>query len=329
MTTLPAIPPSDVVRQSPFAPGLKTFQIAWDSTSLGLFKECPRKYYYQIILGWQPRGTNVHLLFGQLYHKALEVYDHATFAGADHEEGVRAAVRAAIEGAGDYVMLDGVRVWRPWRSDSPYKNVWTLCRSIVWYLDYFKNSVLKTLVLSNGKPAVELSFYFPVFDVSGFQVGLSGHLDRVVIDPATDSESIMDRKTTKAQLNDRFWNQFSPHNQFTLYTIAGNVHYERPTWGITVDAAQVLVNETRFARKFIGRPPGVVNEWLAESRMWVQQALVYAEANYWPMNDKSCSNYGGCPFAKVCARSPVQRKNWLEADFEHRIWNPLEIRGDV
>lgn len=325
------------IRNSPFAPGT-LFQFAWDSTSLGLLKECPRKYYYTIILGWTSRYSSIHLTFGLGYHKALECYDHYAasigklnggLTNEEHDEGIRHAILGAIRETGEYVEVEGVRTWAGWRSEDPYKNIWTLCRSVVWYLDHFRGSLLHTVLLSSGKPAVELSFYFPTLNINGIEVGLCGHFDRVVNDPQDGRESVHDRKTTKTQINNNFWQGFSPHNQFTIYTVASTVHYERPSWGITVDAAQVLVNETRFARQFIPRPPGVINEWLAESEIWVRQALTYAEANYWPMNDKSCNNYGGCAFRKVCSKSSAHRQSWLEADFIHRRWNPLETRGDI
>lgn len=56
---------------SPFIDGTKV-QYAWDSTSLGWLKECPRKYQYHMLEGWSGRGESIHLEFGILYHGALE-----------------------------------------------------------------------------------------------------------------------------------------------------------------------------------------------------------------------------------------------------------------
>ena len=58
---------------SPFLPGTK-IQFAWDSTSLGLIKTCPRLYQYTMIDGWGHRGESIHLKFGIEYHHALEFY---------------------------------------------------------------------------------------------------------------------------------------------------------------------------------------------------------------------------------------------------------------
>lgn len=271
------------------------FQLAWDSTSLGLLKECPRKYFYQIVLGWKPRGESVHLKFGQLYHSAMEAYDH--FAASlgklgggldddEHQEGIRRALLHAMTLAGTRGE-DGT--WTGWRSEDPYKNMWTLCRSVVNYLDTFRDSQLRTVVLSDGKPAVELSFYFDGGDLNGLRYGFCGHLDRVVTSPSDEKRaSIHDRKTTKGQINSRYWQSFNPHNQFALYTAAGSIHYAQPTWGITVDAAQVLVNSSSFARQFIPYPPALIDEWLDEAGTWISLAYRFAETNKWPKNDKSC-----------------------------------------
>lgn len=367
-------------RKSPFADsaGLPQFQVAWDSTSLGLFKECPRKYYYEIILGWRPKGTSVHLKFGQLYHAGMEAYDHfaaslGKLAGGlsddEHDEGIHRSIRHVLDLAATWTKCaecKGTGRWpqvpeplggatvevapehriptspceacrgkgktfvQGWLSGDPYKNMWTLCRSIVWYLDVFRNSPLRTVTLSNGKPAVELSFYFPAGDLNGIPFAFCGHLDRVVTSDADGGRaSIHDRKTTKGQLNARYWAGFNPHNQFTLYTAAGTIHYSQPTFGITVDAAQVTVNATAYERKFIPYPPALVDEWLAEANVWISLAYRYAEMGVWPKNDKSCGSYGGCPFIPVCSKSPTFRQRWLEADFKPERWNPLEVRGDI
>lgn len=327
-------------RQSPFAEamgGPPTFQVAWDSTSLGLFKECPRKYYYEIILGWRSPGMNVHLTFGLGYHAALEAYDHATFAGADHEEGVRAAVRTAMAAGGTIAADDeGRPVWEPWQSPDHFKNPWTLTRTVVWYLDFFRTHPLKTVTLSNGKPAVELSFYFPVHEIEGIEIGMAGHMDRVVDEP-DNTRAVHDRKTTKMALSNSFFAGFSPHNQFSLYTFAANVLFNQPAAGVTVDAAQVGVNFSRFARRFVSFPKAVIDEWFAEALEWIGLAYRMADRAAslpnpeaaWPKNDKSCGNYGGCAFRAVCSKSPHHRQAWLESDFKPFRWNPLQVRGDI
>ena len=33
-------------------------QQAWDNTSISVFKDCPRKYYFSTIQGWRAKGIS-------------------------------------------------------------------------------------------------------------------------------------------------------------------------------------------------------------------------------------------------------------------------------
>src|ERR1700704_6147476 len=129
MTESPALPdstgtPSDIGVDSPVLPGTKV-QYAWDSTSLGYLKRCPRLYYYQMIQGWQPKEDNVHLRFGIEYHEALHRYEILLAEGRDHNSALRTVLKELLFRTND------------WDSDNPYKNRKTLTRTVIWYLDKF------------------------------------------------------------------------------------------------------------------------------------------------------------------------------------------------
>ena len=38
-----------------FSKSMENLQIAWDATSISAALQCPRKYYYSIVLGYIPR----------------------------------------------------------------------------------------------------------------------------------------------------------------------------------------------------------------------------------------------------------------------------------
>lgn len=310
---------------SSFSQAIPGLQVAWDSTSMGQLKTCPRLYYYSIVLGYFPKGSSIHLEFGLRYHAALETYDHARAAGLDWRSGVRAALVRCLRDTWNYELN------RPWSSDDPNKNRLTLVRSVIWYLDQFRDDPAETLILASGKPAVELSFRFPTEYMApdGQPFMMCGHLDRVAT--LAGSPYIFDRKTTKFGLDDRFFAQFTPNNQMSTYAFAGKIIYSLPIQGIIIDGVQVLVGGSRFARAPISRTPGQLDEWYREWGHWVTLASEYAEANYWPMNDKACGNYGGCPFLSICSKDPAVRSKWLNnhALFVRRIWDPLQVRGDV
>lgn len=301
-------------------PGL---QIAWDSTSLGAFITCPRYYQYTILQGWAPRELSVHLAFGQFYHSALEHYDHAKFAGADHEEAVDAAVQKAL---GD--TWDSKRK-APWNSDHRNKNRFTLLRTVVWYLEQFREDPVKTVRLQNGKPAVELSFRFETEYKAkeGVPFLYCGHLDRV--GELNDHFYVLDRKTTAHTIDDRFFAGFNPDNQFSGYLFGSRVAFDLDTKGLIVDGAQVAITFSRFERRQINISEASLEEWYIDMGYWLGLAKGFAEHQYWPMNRKSCGNYGGCQFREICSKSPLVREQWLKAGFYRRVWDPLKIRGDI
>ncbi len=254
---------------------------------------------------------------------------------------------------------------KPWSPDHPSKTRETLIRSIIWYLDHFKDDPAKTVVLANGKPAVELSFkmqldYGPghgqkppmiaesdknyevdlrpdainYVSASGKAVEytpsvpmnyvLCGHLDRVV--EFTGGTYVMDRKTSSSTIGSAYFDQYSPDNQMSLYTMAAKVIYQTPVKGVIIDAVQIAVGFSRFSRGFTYRTDSEIEEWLANTRNWLRIAEGYASNGFWPMNDKACHHYGGCVFRKVCSKSPEVRQRFLESDFVKNPWNPLVPR---
>lgn len=327
---------------SPFLQGTN-IQYAFDSTSLGYLKTCPRLYQYTMIEGWSAKDESIHLRFGQEYHKALQDFDEFRCEGADFEGAVRGTVQ---------LLLERVHNWKPDLNikAGKYKNPESLVRSIVWYLDHYRNDAAKTFVLANGKPAVELSFRFeldwgPKSQSIAAEDGmpmpggitrvkerqsymLSGHLDRVVT--FSDHLFVMDRKTTTYTLGDYYYAQFEPNNQMTLYTLASQVVIGAPVKGVIIDAAQLLVDSVKFGRSFTYRTADQLQEWTDDLRFWFAQAEAYAEADHWPMNDTACDKYGGCRFRDVCSRSPQVRDKMLAGKFTKlepsERWNPLKPR---
>lgn len=301
----------------PFLPGSHV-QYAWDSTSLGYLKTCPRLYYYTMIEGWRAREESIHLRFGIEYHRALQNYDISRAAGIKHDDAVFDVTRQLLLDTADF------------RPDDSIKNRGNLLRTVVWYLDQFENDPAQTVVLENGRPAVEVSFRFelefgPDAGVSPYL--LCGHLDRIVL--FNDELFVMDRKTTKSTPSAYYFNRFEPDNQMSLYTFASQVTLHSPVKGVIIDAAQVGVGFSRFTRGLTYRTPDQLDEWLNDLRYcWLPAAEQYAVQGYWPQNDTACDKFGGCRFREICSKSPSVRDAFLKGNFEKgEPWNPLISRG--
>lgn len=310
---------------SSFSTRLPGFQLAIDSTSLGEFKLCPRRYYYSILRGLGPRGGSVHLTFGIWMHTAREKYEVAKLAGRKHDQA-----------------LDDVLVWalnetwnhelgRPWISGHDVKTRQSLIQTIVWYLDAFgRDDPFETLVLKNGRPAVELSFRFDtgLRTRDGEPILLCGHIDRIA--RMNETAYIKDLKTTTSNPDLRWARkEFTPGNQFTIYTLAGKLAFGFAVNELIVDGIQIGVGFARFGSHLVPRPEPVLEEWLGDAAVHIAHMEEYAAAQHWPMNDKSCAVYGGCPFQGLCERSPGAREKWVGQEYETRVWDPLRVRGDV
>lgn len=341
-----------------FSLKLPTLQLAVDSTSLGAYKTCPRYYFYNIVCGYQPRSESVHLTFGLLMHGSVERYHHSKAGGASHADSLDSALDWCLRSTWEKAVNRG------WLSNDSYKNRYTLLRTLVGYLDkYGENDALQTIILDSGKPAVELSFSFD----SGYSSRLTGepflfcgHLDRLAT--LNGVPYIPDVKTTKSELNARYWSGHNPSNQFGMYLLAGEIVYKLPVKGLIVDGAQVLVGDSRFDRHLITKDQFQMDEFYRSTGMWLRrmedsaeeasqiqapllesiyaseqreatkEQLDYieaAKAAAYPMNETSCSKYNGCDFQNICSRSPSARKQWLETGFKRRVWDPLQRRGDI
>ncbi|MDR3572247.1 MAG: PD-(D/E)XK nuclease family protein [Anaerolineaceae bacterium] len=326
---------------SPFLPGTK-IQYCWDSTSLGWLKTCPRLYQYIMIDGWSGGEESPHLRFGIEFHAALELFDRLMAQGSSRRDALNATLGATLQ---------CIRDWSPDRESKAghYKNPESLIGLIIDYLDNFSDDPCKTYIKADGTPAVELSFRFELdwgpaswecfpgnaddterLDITpGQPYLLSGHLDRVV--DFNDQLLVMDRKTTTTTLGAYYFNKYEPNNQMSLYILAGRILLQAPIRGVIIDAAQIKLTEPNaFARGFTYRTEDQLEEWLSDLHSLLTMNEIYAENNYWPMNDTACDNYGGCRFREICSKSPSVREKFLAAKYtklpESERWNPLKPR---
>lgn len=315
-------------------------QYAWSATTIKMAETCQRYYQYLMIEGWTSRSLGPHLRFGQHYATALEHFHKHLAEGMDREAAVIAVVREALVDTWDYetepsgegdegypnsvnVKHDeyGNRIGAPWDSGHNFKTRETLIRSIVWYLEQFKDDSALPVKLSTGAPAVELSFSLPVDN----GVELVGHLDRLA--EYADNLYVMDQKTTGTTLSQRFFDQFTPDTQMSLYTFSGQAVFGVPVKGVIIDAAQIAVGFTRYERGMTFRTQGQLNEWYDDTMAVIQRTQHNTRENYFPMNPSACGNYGGCQFRAVCGRDPGVRKNFLAGDFIlGGGYDPLERR---
>jgi PD-(D/E)XK nuclease superfamily len=328
--TIPTLPPNLA-----FSTQLPTLQIAYDSTSTGAAKICPRYYYYSVVKGIVPHAQSVHLKAGIVYHGALELYDRERFAGRSHDSATLSAMRYVILETWDHELN------RPWTHSLPHKSREALLRAVVWYVDHFYNEPFETLVLDNGQLGVEVPFRFDL-DISTESTDetilLCGYLDKLARHVQSGRPWIMDKKTTKAYVGQGFFDRYSLDNQMSLYDIAGTMVYPEPFAGIIIDQVELQITGCKFARGEVERKTTRQREeWLYELQLLIQTIESWAVRDYWPRNDKACmmfSSYnseletwvGGCPYREPCKASGRLRDQLLSSMFTTRTWDPLQPR---
>lgn len=329
-------------------------QRAWDSHSLAAFRECPRKYQYMILEGWRANRMKPSLSFGIYLHRAMEVIHHAKAAGKSHEDVMLEALDWALLNTGSYVQecpyckakvanvdphdepqkcpsckesMDPP-FWVPYSTSESTRNIVTLSRAIIWYCEQFENDPVRTVVLENGRAAVEHSFRLalPLPTPEGDSYILCGHIDALGLYGADDDLFVKEHKHTVSSFSKNYFDRFTPNTQITCYSFSSRVALDEPAKGVMIDAIQIGVNFVRFQRQFAYRTPDILEEWIKDTMYWIKQAEDCAAEDYWPMNDMSCDKYGGCHFRSICGKSPGVREKFLSGDFHRDYWNPLKNR---
>ncbi len=368
-------------------------QLQWvyDSTTIKLLQGCLRKYNFKFLQGWQEQEVPTALAFGRDLHTCLETYHKCRAYGLDFEASVKRVARLAA--------LLGERL----QSLDTSRTKETLVRSVVWYLDEYKDDPLKTALLPDGKPAVELSFMLPVFDIEvgptdelpdldmtdiiswyNFNTGqlpsieekirivsqgrklfghivmgdcelaprdpisrsfytitvhFAGHIDRVV--HFGDEVFITDYKSSKYPLTLEWIKGFDMSTQFEGYYTAAHILasqpnsvFPSPPAGVLVDALQLGVNFTRFARFPLRYSASVADDFLSNLEALVRiKAETAARLGCYPREAESeCDSYrrmggtGGCECRPVCLAPPAARERELQQRFVKSVWDPSVAR---
>lgn len=318
--------PFEQFENGSFSKANNMLQTHLDSSSLNEFKVCPRRYLYSIVYGFQPAQESVHLTFGTLLHRAVEIYwTYRLDRQMPHKDALVEVVQEIMKATWDKERN------RPWDSDNKAKNRFTLIRTVVWYLEKYQDDPIQTVrVGASERIAVELPFRIGTgykSATTGEEFVLCGRLDR--IGELNGARYVTDIKSTQHTIGEYWFAKFTPNNQFTIYTIAARNTFGVETDGILVDACQVVQSLSTFERGIVQRTDKQLEEWLRHLGFFLEQLESCAFEDNWPMNDSACGMYGGCPFRQVCAAPSEQTRNLLlKHEYKRRVWDPTLERLD-
>lgn len=332
----------------PATPGL---QLCWDSTSYKAWSRCHFYYYLTVIQGYVSPRKSLDLTFGLAWHAAMQHFYKEQAAGLSYEAALESTIsfalftqlrtpaerRFAESGSHELALPDQIGRKTP----SP-KTPRTLIRTLVQYLDKFEGPEadhrFQTLILTDGTPAVELSFRAPI-PSSPFSWG--GHMDRVISEggkvdlrtcrklPSGVELFVEDYKTTTAMLDENYWASYSPDIQMTGYGIGGAVVLPFETSGVQINAIRLLSTGAQFARHLVPRRREQQIEFLSDFLFDMEVVEKSAKQQNFTRNLTACHNDGfgrPCQFRDICSLPASLRQAHLGHKFVRRIWDPSVSR---
>jgi len=284
-------------------------QLQWNQSSLLSLMTCQRYYKLTEDERWtkdrRGGGKATNLVFGQEYHTALE----NLLKGMPLSE----VLRAAWAGAYSTLNLD---------TGDNARTLARLIRGIIWYEEQYRNDVLRTAILENGKPALEVHFDIPT-PHRDIPFRFSGIVDWLVW--WEGQLYISDHKTTKKTLNQYYYQEFSPNLQVVSY-IWSLRKMGLDVRGFIINAFQTAVSFSRFDRHIIEINQAEVDEFEHHLYYWLDQYIEAFEADYFAMNFQSCTAFGGCRMREICGAAPDQRQGLLEDNY---VRKPQRVRVPI
>ena len=289
-----------------------------DSTKINCFQACPRKYFWNYILGWSPENPNIHLVFGSAWHEAMEVFYGALRAGKVMDIETPQLMAAVFFDRFSEELDPDAGIYK---KKEPVEGV----RAIQAYWEKYK--VLDYFEVLH----IEVPGDIPITD----DWSLTVKLDTICKDER--GIFVLEHKTLSAET--AAWSaqwltaiQPKAYNH-ALYCIFGES--DEHIYGTIINGV-VLRKDIGFVRVPISDVPQAMEEWLWEMEYKIKeiehncQALSECSVDdsimqAFPKRETSCTSYmTPCPFIPFCCSwsNPLQRCDKAPLGTIIKHWDP-------
>lgn len=299
-------------------PMRETFSV-YDSSKIQTFQDCPRRYFYNHILGIRPDTPNIHLVFGSGWHDAMEYLLNHDYS-AD-------SVQSAYERFMDSYNEAFPNEWL--EPNHAAKNPGNALNALAEYTQAWSEDSFETLY-------TEVAGTAPIND-EGDQIHWK--VDSLIRDE--NGYWSMEHKTTgrKSQKWADKWELITQVGTYihVLHCLFG--HNEDPVQGVKINGAILRKKGNEFLRLPQRRRGGMMNMWLWETNHWIKQIKwnmeQLAECSpsddvmvAFPRNPQSCTKFG-CSFPDLCPQqcNPLQMGDRVPNGYKREWWDPRD-RGD-
>lgn len=294
-----------------------SFPTVIDSTMLSA-SSCPIKFFWEHCLNLHPVSKSIHLHAGGAFAYAIETVRKQFYIEKKPlEECLYEAFRQFTNFWGDYEA-----------PENSYKDFYNTFAAVADYFHQYhpSNDLVQPFVKSDGTPAVEFTFSFPLpimHPDTGEPLLYGGRCDMVGSHKGmNNATAIVDEKTAYSFGVD--WaKSFSMRGQFLGYTYAAQ-YYDMPASMCIVRGIAIQQRSIKHLEAILQFPQYQIERWYAEMLGKVNRLIDYWNKRDFPMSYGSeCSSFGGCPSMDLCTSR--QPEIWFDT-FAVRKWNPLDIK---
>jgi len=310
-----------------------------DATKIKCFMECPRKYFFEYVLGWRNAGVNIHLIFGAAWHEALA---HMYTTGFQKENVQEAYHNHFLPYFRKFIDQEDEEMYLPKVPRRAYLALaYYASMRKIFMQDY-------EVVYHSGKPMVEIGGTVTLSD----EHNISFKMDTVV--KSSHGISSLEHKTGSSTWN---WGlQWYLSMQVGTYSHVLNCMYPPDqVRGVVIDGT--FFKKTKDNPKTDAKDPfrhfdfmevpvylsnSAMNQWLNTVIYWldmIQKNFDYLARcsdsdpilSSFPMNSTGCSNWSGCQYHDICRAwaNPLQYVDQCPIGFQIDFWNPLETNVNV
>jgi len=288
-----------------------------DSSKINTYLDCPRKYFYEYVLGWAPDAPRHDLEFGEAWHKAMEAFYEFGFS----DDAYQLACHKFLE---HYRKFFDESTDMDYAPKSPGNALLALDAYRKQYAADFKRYKVLHIEVAGAVLFTE-------------DRSLHYRLDTVIQDLEKDQVLFLEHKTTK-RLGRQWLDQWALAIQLGTYShVLYSLYGYDKVYGGMVNGACFQKKGNEFIRVPVRKTPESMNVWYYTVRYWLDQLhhqydLLEASSpdepvlHCFPMNPGACTKYWGCPFHDFCISwpNPLQRCAEPPLGFIEHRWNPAD-----
>jgi hypothetical protein len=287
-----------------------------DSTMLNCFRACPKKFYYEYILGLRPAETSIDLHAGAVFSATLERFYQEIFKnGLDTSAALARAHATFMSEWGDFVIRKEGHPKTP-------ENMWGAVEDYVRVYPPRFDSVQPYFTGSGA--TFEYSFAIPL-DFPGFpRHPVSGdpfiYVGRFDLLGKKDSRPVIRDEKTAQRLESNWAEKWDLRSQFLGYCWALQ-HLGVLCNTVVVRGVIITKTNIRQVEAIKMYSQHLIEKWYEQLRRDLIRLTSCWNEGYFDYNfGDTCTSYSHCSFIPLC--TSAQPENWYSS-YEVVRWNPL------